>query len=759
MAVTQSSKQRQQWPPPQPPPAPPAYYASMGLVSAVSGILTATLVPTMSFKAIKAVLKPIFELYEARIGDQALQLALQEVERYSVPVHEGLGFAQQEVIELNRARWAGYIVKATERTAAKLAEGKPIEDIRKDEDRYLNQTAQAQAKRVLAGSSIDSLASQYGPVLGWYAVEDSRTTAECREADGKNFRVDSPPDIGYPGIVHMNCRCRPGVPHPNAAMLPSSGTSTLAAANAHRARILELVRSVRTAAGVARFHEPIGTPITAEMEEAAETAKKAHRNAVRRTGATKVARGSRNNAVVREDDARKAQGQTRSNFMHPFTDQPMTKTEIGDTYEELFERHGAALLAKKFPGMYQPISGKEGGARNTPLDFKLDTTFGGELKTLSATSQNQKTAIKREEIDRKLEALKGMKLKPLLVVQVVDQSTGTVEVYAFPNFVSKAVKQMEYVGSYSYTKQQFKEAQMARRQWKGTTELANVVRHVRTERGVALFKKPIGSPITEAEYQAKRVELLGERQSRRVQHPVGHPSRLEAERNVRSFRKEFSGDEPEEAEEAPREAPKHEEVLRNDEALQHVDRVSHPDLVPKEHHGTLDYYNSMNGYRHINNRARGVEPPQLIFGKDQPLESIKHLDKAFEHAKPLEHDIEVHRGITNTAHATGDRFTEKGFMSTTTSGDKAVDYATGMLNHATAPGILHLRIPAGMRAISTEPFKTGGESAFGTVPRLMKEVLLPRGTTVRVHHTTEDTSGVRHLYGTVESQIPGDLGA
>ena len=145
----------------------------------------------------------------------------------------------------------------------------------------------------------------------------------------------------------------------------------------------------------------------------------------------------------------------------------MSKTEIGDTYEQLFNTHGAQLLAKKFPGQYIPVSHAEGGARNTPLDFQLNHTFGGELKTLSARSQNQKTAIKKDEIDRKLNALSGAKLKPLLVVQVVDQETGTVEVYAFPNFVSKVVRAMEYVGSYSYSADDFKRAQIAQGQWKG----------------------------------------------------------------------------------------------------------------------------------------------------------------------------------------------------------------------------------------------------------------------------------------------------
>lgn len=28
----------------------------------------------------------------------------------------------------------------------------------------------------------------------------------------KNFDVNDPPDIGFPGLVHINCRCIPGPP-------------------------------------------------------------------------------------------------------------------------------------------------------------------------------------------------------------------------------------------------------------------------------------------------------------------------------------------------------------------------------------------------------------------------------------------------------------------------------------------------------------------------------------------------------------------
>lgn len=437
----------------------------------------------LAFDGLLSVL-PLLELaagVPAAYGKPALKLALQEAERYVPPPVIPISRAQREVTELNNQRRAGYIVAATKRIAEALEQAeekglRPEEafaEARTKENQYFNQHAQASAQRTQAASHIDALASQYGNLLGWYSELDKRTTPECADANGKNFRVDNPPDIGYPGIVHMYCRCKPGKPHPGGEEL-NGGTPTVIAAANYQRRVIELVRHVRTEAGVEFFHEPIGTPITEEEYEQIKAqraaAAKAHRNAVRRAKSpTTQQRGSQNRYATRVDDKRKLGGQTRSNFEHPFTGAPMTKTEIGDTYEQLFNTHGAQLLAKKYPGEYIPVSHAEGGARNTPLDFRLNHTFGGELKTISARSQNQKTAIKKDEIERKLNALDGAKLKPLLVVQIVDQETGMIEVYAFPNFVSKQVRLMEYVGSYSYSADDFKRAQIAQGHWKGET--------------------------------------------------------------------------------------------------------------------------------------------------------------------------------------------------------------------------------------------------------------------------------------------------
>lgn len=201
--------------------------------------------------------------------------------------------------------------------------------------------------------------------------------------------------------------------------------------------------------------------------------------------------------------------------------------------------------------------------------------------------------------------------------------------------------------------------------------------------------------------------------------------------------------------------------LRGEAALAHVDKqsrslLSHPDAA------IVDYYNSMYGYRNINDRARGLTPPKIVFGKDQAKENIAALDRIFADALPLDRDIEVHRGLSDSriilgsgGNLVGKTIGDPGFMSTTTSEEKARDYADGMLGaeRDAVPAELHIRVPSGTKAISTEPFKTGGESAFGKTPRTIKEVLLHRGTSLKFDRDEIDSNGRRHLYAHV---VPDD---
>lgn len=193
-----------------------------------------------------------------------------------------------------------------------------------------------------------------------------------------------------------------------------------------------MVEHVRTARGAEFFKEPIGSPIV-----------------------------------------KHAKVQTPSQFRHPSTGHAMGKSEIGDTFEELFRAKGAHLLEEHTgSGPYAPIAHVKGGGqkgrgspRNTPLDFRLNGTHGGELKTLNVNAKNQKTAIKSEEVKRKILATQRAGVKPLLAVQVVDMDKGHVEVYAHHAFESKMVTRMEHIGSYDFNQADFRKAQQRSGHW------------------------------------------------------------------------------------------------------------------------------------------------------------------------------------------------------------------------------------------------------------------------------------------------------
>lgn len=88
------------------------------------------------------------------------------------------------------------------------------------ERRYLAQHIAARKARGEAAEQVQDMVSRVGPVVGWYAVLDSRTDPVCRLAHGTNFDARVPSPIGYPGSLHGGaCRCRAGRPHPRGAAL------------------------------------------------------------------------------------------------------------------------------------------------------------------------------------------------------------------------------------------------------------------------------------------------------------------------------------------------------------------------------------------------------------------------------------------------------------------------------------------------------------------------------------------------------------
>ena len=217
-------------PAPQPgqqPPPPPSGLDDPDLAVAVAAVLAGgvvTLSPVIAGLAAKHAL--------TRAELAALSGILADVTAHPPPLTGVIGPASQQVASMNAARRAAYVVAASKRVKAAgqaaSAAGKPVRAAmaaqRDTEKRYYAAHQAAMWQRAAAAGRVDMEAAVHGRLLGWYAVKgDKKTTPECLAADGCNFYVDNPPEIGLPGIVHVNCRCFPGPAHPGGQLLPGSG--------------------------------------------------------------------------------------------------------------------------------------------------------------------------------------------------------------------------------------------------------------------------------------------------------------------------------------------------------------------------------------------------------------------------------------------------------------------------------------------------------------------------------------------------------
>jgi SPP1 gp7 family putative phage head morphogenesis protein len=120
---------------------------------------------------------------------------------------------QVQAESLQRAR---YLTAAAERLG-KATTAQELAAAAKRERGYLDQHLEAQRRRNVAAAQVDAAAAKHGPVLGWSAVRDDRTTPDCRALHGTNFRADHPPTPGWPGTLHgSGCRCRASAPFLNA---------------------------------------------------------------------------------------------------------------------------------------------------------------------------------------------------------------------------------------------------------------------------------------------------------------------------------------------------------------------------------------------------------------------------------------------------------------------------------------------------------------------------------------------------------------
>jgi hypothetical protein len=142
--------------------------------------------------------------------------------------HPGAHAAVLAMQRHNLMRRAGYLVAAGRRMSTAAQRAGQSTQVRDSavyaERRWLAQHLRAQAGRESAANQVAAKAkaearrakrdgTAWNGLLGWYAVMDDRTSRECREANGRNFKPTKVPAIGFPGAVHPSCRCKPGPPH------------------------------------------------------------------------------------------------------------------------------------------------------------------------------------------------------------------------------------------------------------------------------------------------------------------------------------------------------------------------------------------------------------------------------------------------------------------------------------------------------------------------------------------------------------------
>jgi SPP1 gp7 family putative phage head morphogenesis protein len=222
-AAQQSPAPGQQPPPRQPPPKapPPAVLAPATLIASIIAALSVALTAAALATALAKIMKA------AGIGYLALRAVCILMMSWPESPLEGTGPAQRYMVRQNTLRRAQFMWSACKRVQAAVVDarshGEPIRQTVRDalatERRYMTLHIHASTRRVTAATTVDGASEAYGPLLSWNAVMDSRTTAECRAADGKSFYAATPPAIGYPGTVHPHCRCTPGPPRAGAPIL------------------------------------------------------------------------------------------------------------------------------------------------------------------------------------------------------------------------------------------------------------------------------------------------------------------------------------------------------------------------------------------------------------------------------------------------------------------------------------------------------------------------------------------------------------
>lgn len=120
---------------------------------------------------------------------------------------------------------AAYLLNCAKRISAAI-KGAPKEEKRQRYDAakarenvYYKRHVAMQRRRISAARAVDRASLIYGDTLGWLAFPGERPSEACQKAHMKNFKASEMPSIGFPGAVHMNCKCVAVAPWPNAPLL------------------------------------------------------------------------------------------------------------------------------------------------------------------------------------------------------------------------------------------------------------------------------------------------------------------------------------------------------------------------------------------------------------------------------------------------------------------------------------------------------------------------------------------------------------
>ncbi len=194
------------------------YPTTLAPTAATAGAATATAGTLTSITTILAAGAPLAATASALVtvlGAVGISVAVAQSVAYlaaagfvAFPTRAGVALKSIWTIEL-RFR-AAYILRAAQRLQAGVNQGTALAELLRTELRYFKLHLKAQINRRRAAIEVDRIKNQTSSdLLGWKAVLDGRTTPECRAANGKNFYAQYPPAIGYPGSVHVACRCRP----------------------------------------------------------------------------------------------------------------------------------------------------------------------------------------------------------------------------------------------------------------------------------------------------------------------------------------------------------------------------------------------------------------------------------------------------------------------------------------------------------------------------------------------------------------------